>query len=265
MTTAKVTRRGTSENPIFDFDLPQGAKGEPGNPLNLTLAGTGDLNDLLTPAALNVGVAISTFARNYPVEGVAGALFSYERSTSGLQEFWPTSSAQMGNMFYRRIRVNHAWQPWRSFSSQRVDNTAGRAIYTWDDTWNREQMIYGDTGLRNISANLLGIQPPTGNTFPSIRRVGTTVTLNLNGIVIDQDYAGQLELYVVPDGFKNSFQQINMYPIVRTSPLEVKTMQLVSQKYVRLYQDPKAGDQIRHQITWETTDPWPTTLPGIAA
>lgn len=250
----------------------QGIQGERGIGWLGTSLGESHLDTILTPGLYyQNSTPRLTSEKGYPV-GFTGAssrcslrVYPWGGSGAIIQELTTVGSPTRPSLIATRYVEGGVFQSWSIKTPQRVDNTAGRAIYTWDDTQNREQLIYGDTGLRNISADLIGIQPPSGNSYSTIRRVLNTVTLNLNAAVVDADYVGQLELYRVPEGFRNNFQQINMYPITRQNPLAAKSMQLVSRMYLRLYQDPKLGDQIRHQIIWETPDPWPTTLPGTAA
>ena len=43
-----------------------------------------------------------------------------------------------------------ATSKWKNVPSQRVDTTAGRAVYVWDNVNNREQLAFGDTGYRAL-------------------------------------------------------------------------------------------------------------------
>jgi hypothetical protein len=263
---AAASLTGSGANQALNLTLP---KGDTGGWASTVLEANFDANTVLTPNLYSHGVA-TTAASNVPILGIAGHLFVYNinRQTTLVTQVWkPFPHTQgverWGRGEYTRMLNSQTWSPWRFTPSQRVDNSAGRAIYTWDDTANREQLVYGDTGLRNISADLMGMQPSTGNSYSSIRRENNTVTLSINAEVILADVSGSLEFYRIPAGFRNSFQQINAYAVVKTSPVTIKSMQLVSQQYVRLYQDPKAGEQIRHTFTYQTNDPWPTVLPGV--
>lgn len=287
-----LLRQGTQSQQAIRDTMPTTFKGEKGDPGGWTMgtdlgshtAGTAlNLNDVRTPGLYRQGSTSTVTAGLYnypPVVDINGSVrgilevISWSGSANAVIQRYTTIGTGYGNAGAQRPRIeytrafgNDGWSEWDVRVSHRVDNTAGRAVYIWDPTANREQLIYGDTGARNIVGDLIGVrQAEATNAYPTIRRVGNTVTLNLNGAVVTStSTTGQLELYVVPDGFKGSFQQVNMYVITSINPLTAKSLQLVSQKYVRLYNTPTEGDQLRYTITWETSDPWPTTLPGIPA
>lgn len=257
--------------PIANLRGPQGSQGPAGLGWGATTLGEAHLDTITSPGTYyqNSSGRI-TPEKGYPaaIAGASGRCSLVVKQWGGggaiIQVLTTIGSPTRPTLMFTRYCESGTFQSWDVKTSQRVDNTAGRAIYAWDETANREQLIYGDTGLRNISADMTGIQVATGNSYSTIRRENNTVTLCINGAVIAADVAGSLEFYRIPSGFQNTFQQINVYAAVRSNPLTIKSMQLVSKQYVRLYQDPATGDQIRHTFVYQTNDPWPTTLPGVA-
>lgn len=122
---------------------------------------TVSLNELFTPGTYHQwSSTYATLERGYPKAGIAGIVQVTPWTSSAgsvMQEFTvlgsggATNSPQRPRLVYQRYFATQ-WSEWSVMVPQRVDNTAGKAIYTWDDTANKEQLIYGDTGWRNISS-----------------------------------------------------------------------------------------------------------------
>ncbi|AZS11109.1 hypothetical protein SEA_WAWA_2 [Arthrobacter phage Wawa] len=179
-------------NPKFEFYFPRGSKGEPGG-FNLGTAldnavdtGTGryNLNDVMTSGiyrmtATNDNLLIRNFPRNYDT----GILEVFERVPGQtLIQVWHSININ-SRITFERSYVN-GWQPWQMYSSTRVSQAAGRAFYQWNDVALQEQLIYGDTGWRDMSSLLVnGWTLGTGGAL-QVRRVGYQVywrAYNLNG------------------------------------------------------------------------------------
>ena len=155
-------------------------------------------------------------------------------------------------------RMNSSiWDPWRFMPTQRVDQNAnvGRTIYTWDDINNREQLIYGDTGIREISSLLAN-----GWTASSIKlsRVGHIVDVNISDLVTGTSTT----VAQLPSGFR--------------PPTALPVMgRPASNTDVPCYGTLDGSGNIglivgrtfnarSFQATFRTTDAWPTSLPGTA-
>lgn len=208
----------------------------------------------------------ATLAQGYPVPSV-GILNVRTRipasdayGPSVIQEYSPIfgTPASESRVLYRRTQTGKVWQPWQAFSSQRVDNTAGRAIYTWDDRDSREQLIYGDTGKRIISSLM---NPELGVVVAKLRRVMHEVELQIQ-INKPNGMAGKVTLLEngIPAGFRNQHtisgfvggssgkQYLIDYGGATMSIADVAT----------------AANSMFILAKWTTTDAWPTTLPGTA-
>lgn len=152
-----------------------------------------------------------------------------------------------------------------------VDQTAGRTVTVWDYLNNREQLIYGDTGRRNITALFNGSAPNAsvgiagGNVY--LTRVGRMVELNMENVTLPP---GQSTSFVqlgdiIPVGFQPPNERD--YPLSARLTAEgtngggIRINRLTGRIYIYLHAN---GETIRVTATWFTEDPWPTALPGVA-
>ncbi|WLV27497.1 minor tail protein [Pseudomonas phage Hadban] len=131
-----------------------------------------------------------------------------------------------------------------------VKEIAGRTVSVWDYLNKREQLIYGDTGWRNIGADLInGVTASTA----LIRREGNIVSLRISTMSVPAN----TYFYNLPSGFRristrfywgaiemliNSSGQIKPNP-----PLTI------------------APGAYFSEIQFYTDEPWPSSLPGVAA
>ncbi|UUG69267.1 minor tail protein [Arthrobacter phage ScienceWizSam] len=243
-----------------------GPKGDPGGFTTGTILTTANnLNDVSAAGIYVVGINVASTALNYPaLTGTSGGdLIVYERGASstanGFQEFWPTSSTSNGNVFYRRTKVNSVWSPWRSFTGSRVDQAAGRVIYQWDDLNNREQMVYGDTGVRDVRALFDSAKVTVGT--GKMRRTGHVVELRILGMQAVAGVSGNVQslLTNLPYGFRNE----HTVTAIATQGFDSLTRADLAFNggglTVRnLVQNPSTS----FTLIWTTLDAWPTTLPG---
>lgn len=135
------------------------------------------------------------------------------------------------------------------FGGLRFKEAAGRVATAWDHINNREQLIYGDTGLRDVSASVPRAQ------WARARRIGNTVEIYINNCDLS-GLASNEPLLDLPAGFRPSFVQRldgywsgSGYPYADSSSIKINGTntgtQIISGKF-------------------STTDPWPTSLPGSA-
>lgn len=137
-----------------------------------------------------------------------------------------------------------------------IDQSVGRVIKVWDYINNREQIIYGDTGWRSIKDTL-----PAGVTASNawMRRQGNEVTLNLQALTTG---AGIVTVYALPTGYRPDG------PSVRSGFVSDGTTVRVASPFsgnFRLLNMPGGAGTWDGSVTFTTADPWPTTLPGVAA
>lgn len=124
-----------------------------------TALGMTDLDTVTTPGVwFQTLAANATAARHYPTEATntwsldvrlvgAGAVLQIATPVGG-------AGAHRGRVVFVRRLGGGVWDAWRPIPTQRIDNTAGRAVYTWDDTVTptpREQLVYYDSGWRILS------------------------------------------------------------------------------------------------------------------
>lgn len=141
----------------------------------------------------------------------------------------------------------------------RVDNTVGRRAFAWDAANSREQLIYGDTGFRDIRGAMNSTALLDGGKA-IIRRTGNTVELSLYDIRPTSGTASiigsQASGFSPPDRF-GALLSVSSLGAVRESIV-------FSNGQVTVY-NAAGGDRIRASLMWTTAQPWPITLPGVAA
>ena len=225
--------------------------------------GTTDLNAITYPGTyLQPSTSQTTFARNYPIESVTGVL-EVMSSSSILAVVVQRFTVSGGN--WGAVRGTHTrrltggvWGAWTFIPQQRVDNTAGRAMYTWDDTTNREQLFYGDTGWRGVTGPLLN-----GWTMGSyrIRRVGSVVSFVIGSLNGSAATSSQFE--TLPAGFQPYSTEGFTLFFEGNSPTSVYRAYVGSSGQMTTG-TPIPAVNIGGTMTWLTSQAWPTTLPGTA-
>lgn len=245
------------------------------SPANL---GDLDLNNVLTPGNYSqVDGGKGLLSRNYPQERAAGSLTvkHWGGSSGVVQEFTaignPAGSITTYGTWVRTSRSG-TFSPWRAYSLQRVDTTAGRAIYTWDDTSNREQLIYGDTGWRSLSNEAAMFLNDFICTSAIVRRVGNLVTLNFDGFK-SATANGNAGFIVMPAGFRHDVStgggnqryatatELTGINATIISPESTGGSTLSGILRFLSYTKDRA---LHGSVSYYTRDPWPTLLPGSA-
>ena len=167
-------------------------------------------------------------------------------------------------MYYQRTYSGNIWSDWIIYASQRIDNTAGRVIYTWDETAGREQLIYGDTGWRVITGELLNGFTGTLQIRRLNDRVSLRGTLNRPPGVSMND----LTWYAIPNAFRADNTTWVYFP---TRGAAVGDIMWIYRKDTEIAFNgvPTAantdGNQVRFEISWSTNRTWPSELPGTAS
>lgn len=252
----------------FEFYFPNGPKGDPGGITLGTNLGTNNLNDYITSGMYRQGVtADATLLRNYPMDQQSGTMLVIERVTGNTvtQIFYPI---YIPSLKFIRMYNNGTWSTWRSFGATRVDQTAGRAMYHWDAVNNREQLIYGDTGFRDIAAD---------QAWNDALFNGTTVVKNSANLARLRRAGNTVELHFAFDrNISNTISMASAFPLGFRpfSPL-VALGSNSGMVLCRLYHAGAASGLTYNNQTavataasvnlvFTTNDPWPTSLPGTA-
>lgn len=139
-----------------------------------------------------------------------------------------------------------------------VEQSAGRVVKVWDYLNNRDQMIYGDTGSRKISSAF----PDRVSGESYIRRSGNVVTMDLDLMVLSGSgtytHAG-----LVPYGFRPTGLAYGIAMHLNAA-VDMHRYNISSAGNWSLYYY-TTGKALRSTLSWITSDPWPTALPGVAA
>lgn len=253
MALASVTVTGTPENPILNFDIPQGEKGEPGGIVYGTDIGSTHIDTLLVSGLFRQSNATNvTTALGYPANaaGGGGNLMVIERiQGSTVHQIWyPISRPELS---FKRTYLSGTWSAWKTFTSSRVDQTAGRAIYQWDDVNQREQLIYGDTGRRNMNSLI----PNVGSGSVILSRYGNMVTLLFADFQDTTVGATVAWPNLIPVGFRPANWIYMPIPSSRTVTIQNAGQVSSNNHSATVYQG---------SLSWRTDEAWPTTLPGVA-
>jgi hypothetical protein len=263
-TKAQVWITGQAPNQQFEFYIPRGAKGEPGGFTTGTLLELANLNDIRVPGLYRqTGLTGATTLNNYP-KPLTGVLEVLGRDTNILvQRYTPILSTFDVPTFYERVASSSTtWTAWRAYASQRVDQTAGRAIYTWDEVNNREQLIYGDTGWRDISATAFA---PTFTGQFLVRRIGYTVQCSIRVDIADGAASGVTLATLTGAGYTPNNLQ-GEYVSTRPSASATQIFYRYTGAGVLSLASawPAGGSSLYVNIAYMTNDSWPTSLPGTA-
>lgn len=252
---------------------PTGPQGPAGGFANFASMGNVNLDTMVTNGIYKqTNGAYVTAGNNYPCTGGIGTL-TVENAfddTSRLEQTFHRITSDMNQtsrIFWKRTKYDTSgWSAWRSFPSKRIDQTAGRAIYMWDELNFRDQLIWGDTGLRDISADSGWISALTGtgvtlaNNLIKVRRVGSVVDLSW---VVDKPASGNV---TCSTAFPTGFRPAGIWNAIGiNSSIGLIRAYSAGGANSMIYQSNAAGMNTTHNIVYTTTDAWPTTLPGTAS
>lgn len=129
-------------------------------------------------------------------------------------------------------------------------DAVGRVAYAWDTGSKRMQMVYGDTGLRQLETNA-GIG---GMAF--VRRSGNMVTFYMRDVVLVSSEA----ILTLPAGFRPDYSP--NYGLMGRTGGRVPVMFTIANGVIN--QNGSLSGTIYATFTFMTNDPWPTSLPGVA-
>ncbi|AOZ65105.1 hypothetical protein KDI99_gp02 [Arthrobacter phage Greenhouse] len=248
-------------NPKFEFYFPRGAKGETGGIVNPTNIGAGyDWNNLVVSGTYYASGADLAGQPNSPPSMAIGVnIIVQARNAAIVTQYANTVSNAHSQIIFQRSLVSGVWGPWKVFRNTNIDNGAGKVVTLWDETANRSQLIFGDTGWRDVSSLLIN-----GWTASQIylRRYGDRVTLkmyNVDGAAA----AGVPSILNLPLGFRPP-HGTSTFPVYTQST----TISTVSVSNGGTVNAPggvtKYGAASFTEVTFSTIDSWPGALPGAA-
>ena len=124
-----------------------------------------------------------------------------------------------------------------------------------------------DTGSRNVSAMLEAngvLTPFIAHEPATLRRIGNQVELRFPQIATSK--TGQVKVANWPAGFTPPMGP-SFYPVMfmSGSPTKGWVMGIVNVHNTGLFVNMTPNEVGRASCIWYTSDPWPTTLPGVAA
>lgn len=225
-------------------------------------AGT-DLNTMKTPGVYLNHNGSGTLEQNYPKAGFPGILQIFARAAGGVKQFafFQNATTVGPRGFWVRDETGAGFTPWNFFSNIRWDQVAGRVAYMWNSLTDTEQMIYGDTGNRDVSS-VFKIDGGTTYTGAFIlRRIGNICFLTMNQVAITGAGANTTYSFTnaLPSGFRPS------------SALRLALAQATANTsgVATVYTDGKVSvlpgttSALFQQVIWSTNDPWPAALPGV--
>lgn len=259
---------------------PTGPKGDPGGIVLGTLLGTNNLNSFFTPGTYRQDTpSNATLVNNYPKANLTGLLNIFGRDGNVvIQQYMPIDGTSGAPIMYQRLSTSSTtWTPWRVFATTRVDQTAGRAIYQWDDLNNREQLVYGDTGWRDVRSLGNATNFDFTTRIINLRREGNTVRLSGQLQVLAGVTAFSYSTFLaVPTGFRVAGGIPYMVGVestalqVRTTTALLRMLSIGNDMALQTIPgtgglgNMAAGDVVNLSASWSTMEAWPTTLPGTA-
>ena len=133
----------------------------------------------------------------------------------------------------------------------RIDTTVGTRVFTGDT------MIYGDTGWRDITENLMYAASPGARIL--IRRDNNLVTVSADVFQLTEEVPAYGGFLSIPEGFRTerTFRQSGAYEAgaiyTSTGGLYISTRSVMTPGSRRFY------------IQYAANTNWPTSLPGTPA
>lgn len=231
---------------------PKGDKGDPGGFTASTIIGTGISFDTLITSGLYFNPVANSAAAPGPI-GTGGHLEVIGAASWIYQRYTPMGE-QRGT-YIRSRNSSSIWAAWRVVNATRVDQTAGRAIYQWDDINGRDQLIYGDTGQRDIrTAYCNGAASAL-----TVRRVGSLVTLTCVAWIPPANATANVLLSALPVGWRN-YNSLAFAVLENGSVLKAGAMG-ANTSSIALGGNVTSGSYNFH-LSYLTADTWPTSLIG---
>ena len=242
-------------------------KGDPGGITFGTAIGlTANWNDLTTDGVYRAAAA--TGLNKPPIAAVYGTVIVNGVEGPGTritQTYYPATSGTGGKFIMTRAYAGGIWYPWGVMAATRVDQTAGRAIYQYDNVNDREQLIYGDTGIRALEVNTNVVSKDDNATFIRVRRTANRVEISMRlGIVAANGGGANVLSAGLPVGYRPATTAVTnpfLMEILGSPSVVAGQISIIGE--VRAWYTNTSGT-MSSTLSYNTSDAWPTTLPGAA-
>lgn len=224
--------------------------------LNNTL-GTAHLDTITAAGTWSQGTGSNvTQANGYPVTSNNPVILEVIPMGSWIEQrlTFISSAAISARGHWVRVKTS-AWQPWQYVSPQRTDKTAGIAIYTWDEVAQREQLIYGDTGWRDISGLLVN-----GWTATTLTLRRTTYSTEVRATGLNPAAATSSTPFTLPSGFASWNSVADA--VVLAWVTAAKTWRVSMGSSVAIAGWATTDPAVSLTAKFDTTSAWPTVNPG---
>lgn len=139
------------------------------------------------------------------------------------------------------------------------DESVGRRCFAWDTVNSRWQMVYGDTGWRDVDGLL---ENGWTATSLAIRREGQTVTMQAYALA----YGSAGTFYTLPAGFRPGPAYANIRFIAENGSGTTGVLAIDNNNGSPNGQCVGTpSGTFYFAISWQTNDAWPSSLPGTAS
>ena len=140
-----------------------------------------------------------------------------------------------------------------------IDDSVGRRVFVGDE------MVSGRTGLRDITSLVDAPHRPESQTGRLlVSRFGSIVTLSFQDLILGGT-GTWVSLMTLPYGFRPA---TDMPDVVFTGNSDLSTKvpaSLIVRNFGGVSIEKSSGNRHRRTIAYATTNPWPSSLPGIPA
>lgn len=223
--------------------------------------GTSDLDTITTPGDyLQATDTNATLARHYPVATLVYHLQVRAVGARIIQTIRAlTVTGGAARMWVREY--NASWGSWVAYSPVIQSEVVGRTISVWDPVQNRAQLIWGDTGLRDITTVLAGLStPPSTLGTWYLRR--TTFQVHLMCTGVGNTAAAEVVLdAAIPTGWRPATASA-VGLAANATPTGVRMLVNASGQIRLAF--PASLSVVAGSLSWPTVDAWPAATYGTA-
>lgn len=237
--------------------------------------GTAHLDTITTDGIYRQDTAASaTVARGYPRDNIIGSMtVSSVNALNKTQTL--TINGGAGATFptvVSRRMAGGVWAGWRPTASLRTDQTAGRSMHLFDEINTRDQVIYNDTGLRDISAAVTWNDTrsdPAKTRTAFISRYGKHVTLRAT-FALPPGFVTAFGPIFDPGSILTAFRPVATWPVAQfhdggnVPTLGVVGVDVACRLSAAYIAGWTTAGLYTMAATWVTEQPVPATFPGTA-